>query len=83
MKRTPATIESAIGRLILTAIPVFWGLALAGVALWLSAHRSRSGTVTCLLLGAGYFWFAWSLYWDPNVHGVRGADVDDGTVSGR
>jgi hypothetical protein len=74
MERTPARKESAATRLIFTAILVFWGLVLVGVALWLSGHESPGGTAACLIFSAGYFWFAWSLYHSPNVSYERGAN---------
>jgi len=74
MKRTPARKESAVTRLIVTALPVFWGLVLVGVALWLFGHGSTGGTVACLAFSAGYFRFAWSVYHSPNVSDERGAN---------
>jgi len=74
MKLTPARKESAVTRLAITALPVFRGLVLVGVALWLSGHGSPGGTVACLAFSAGYFWFAWSLYHSPNVSYERGAN---------
>ena len=62
MKRISERKDSAATKLILTAIPALWGLALLGLALWLSGHGSPGGTVACLLFSVGYFWFAWSLH---------------------
>jgi len=79
MKWTPARTDSAATRLVLTAIPVLWGLALIGVAFWLSRHESSGGTVACLIFSAGYFWFGWSLYHSLNDSEERTARGSDGS----
>ena len=45
--------------------PVFWGVTLLGVAVWLLRGQEPGAALPCLIFGAGYFWFAWSLFNDP------------------
>ena len=45
--------------------PVFWGLALLGLAVWLLRGEEPGAALPCLIFSAGYFWFAWSLFNDP------------------
>ena len=52
-------------RVVLSLMPVVWGLALLGVAMWLLRSHAPAAALPCLAFSAGYFWFAWSIYKDP------------------
>jgi hypothetical protein len=45
--------------------PLFWGLALLGLAVWLFRGQEPGAAFPCLIFSVGYFWFAWSLFNDP------------------
>ncbi len=52
-------------RVVLSLMPVLWGLTLLGVAMWLLSSHAPAAALPCLAFSAGYFWSAWSLYKDP------------------
>ena len=56
-----------MSRLMVLSAVVFWGLVQVGTASWLSKHHLSGGALACLIIGAGYFWFAWIIYHDPRI----------------
>ena len=69
--RLPERKDLDVARLIVSLIPVLWGLVLLGIATWLLGHRAPAAALPCLGFSAGYFWFAWSLYKDPTWDSER------------
>ena len=62
--RLPKRHSLGIARALLSLAPVFWGLVLLGLAMWLLRSQEPAAALPCLIFSAGYFWFAWSLFWD-------------------
>jgi hypothetical protein len=52
-------------RVAMSLAPVFWGVTLLGVAVWLLKGQEPGAALPCLIFSAGYFWFAWSLFIVP------------------
>jgi hypothetical protein len=64
-------------QVILSLAPVFWGLVLLGVATWLFGRHAAIAALACVLFGAGYFVFAWSLFKNSRRDDARAVDDDD------
>lgn len=60
----PERHSLGIARVLLSLLPVAWGLVLLGLAMWLLRGQEPAAALPCLIFSAGYFWFAWSLFGD-------------------
>ena len=78
MMRNPSqTGGHNTARVILSLAPVFWGLVLLGVAMWLTSRQVVAAAIACLVFSAGYFVFAWSIFKESTSDDARAFDDAD------
>jgi len=78
--RLPERRDLGVARLIISLIPVLWGLVLFGVAMWLIDYRAPAAALPCLAFSAGYIWFAWSIFQDPTWDNERASRGHEDSV---